>query len=100
MLEKVKKKKKYIYIDHILTCPHDKNHHNDNELSSPELGSLANLLHGHFICVDLNKHNSFTHIFSKSKNKQSSAVIKAQSPWHNTQTTVELFKELKPSSNI
>lgn len=31
------------------TCPHDEHHYNDDEFSSPQLGSLANLLHRHLI---------------------------------------------------
>lgn len=31
------------------TCPHDEHHYNDDEFSSPQLGSLTNLLHRHLI---------------------------------------------------
>ena len=32
-----------------LTCPHDKHHHDDNELPCPQLGGLAHFLHCHFV---------------------------------------------------
>lgn len=38
----------------VLTCPHDQNHHNDDELSRPELSVRTNFLHGHFVCRQYN----------------------------------------------
>lgn len=33
----------------VLTCPHDKHHHDDDELPCPQLGCLAHFLHRHFV---------------------------------------------------
>ncbi len=33
-----------------LTCPHDQNHHDDDDLSRPELSVLTHFFHGHFVC--------------------------------------------------
>lgn len=34
---------------YVLTCPHDKYHHDDDELPCPQLGGLAHFLHRHFV---------------------------------------------------
>lgn len=33
----------------VLTCPHDKHHHDDDELPCPQLGGLAHFFHCHFV---------------------------------------------------
>lgn len=40
-----------------ITCPHDEHHYNDDEFSSPQLGSLTNLLHRHLFW----RENAHTH---------------------------------------
>lgn len=33
----------------VLTCPHDENHHNDDDLPRPQLSTLAHFLHRHLV---------------------------------------------------
>lgn len=46
-----------------ITCPHDEHHYNDDEFSSPQLGSLAKLLHRHFVWRE--REHTHTHTVNK-----------------------------------
>lgn len=50
----------------LLTCPHDKYHHDDDELPCPQLRALTHFLHRHFVCWGWEK----TDIYSSQEKMQ------------------------------